>query len=73
MIGGAGSRSKRYSEPGGYAMTSGRIAFWGTLGLIILAGGMIFLGDGPTVHQYGIALLILTGIAILVLRRFGAG
>jgi hypothetical protein len=54
-------------------MTRGRIAFWGTLSLVVLAGVMIFIGDGPAVHQYGIALLILTGIVILMVRRFGAG
>jgi hypothetical protein len=57
----------------GDAVTRGRIAFWGTLSLIVLAGVMIFIGDGPSVRQYGIALLILTGVAILVFRRFGAG
>jgi hypothetical protein len=51
----------------------GRVAFWGTLSLIILAGVMIFTGAGPSVRQYGIALLILTSIAILVLRRTGVG
>jgi hypothetical protein len=34
---------------------------------------MIFIGDGPSVRQYGIALLILTSIAILALRRSGVG
>jgi hypothetical protein len=30
--------------------TKGRIAFWGTLSLILLAGIIIFTGDGPSVR-----------------------